>query len=197
MTITPVDRVEELIKIPLVNKAFTFASAAHAAVNQKRKYSGAPYIVHPVEVCALVSSVDDHTPEMLAAALLHDVVEDTAITPEIIEAMFGKVVMNLVHWLTDVSVVWKDGKKSKVEGNRATRKAMDREHTHMAPKAAQTIKVADLIANTRDITEADPNFAVVYMKEKRLLLEGMNADKKLMDEAWKLINDWETRNVKS
>lgn len=196
MTNTPADRVEELIKIPLVNKAFTFASAAHTAVNQKRKYSGLPYIVHPVEVCAYVSSVDDHTPEMLAAALLHDVVEDTAISHEIIEAMFGKVVMNLVHWLTDVSVVWKDGKKSKVEGNRSTRKAMDRAHTHSAPKAAQTIKVADLIANTKDITEADPNFAVVYMKEKRLLLEGMNADKKLMDEAWKLVHEWESRNVK-
>jgi len=194
MTDTPLSRVEKLIDIPLVGKAFTFASAAHAAVGQTRKYSGAPYIVHPVEVCAIVSSVEDHTKEMLAAALLHDTVEDTAVSLELIEAHFGSVVMNLVYWLTDVSVVWKDGKKTKVEGNRAARKEMDRRHTQMAPTAAQTIKVADLIANTRDITESDPSFAKVYMKEKRLLLEGMSANQKLMDEAWKLIHDWEKEN---
>jgi len=180
---TPIDRVAKLIEIPIVNKAFTYASAAHAAVGQVRKYSGAPYIVHPVEVCAIVSSVPDHTPEMLAAALLHDVVEDTEVTIEQIEAMFGPVVMNHVSWLTDIS------KKS--DGNRATRKEIDRLHTHAAPKQSQTIKCADLIANTRDITEADPNFGVVYMKEKRLILEGMNADETLMGHAWKLVTDWE------
>lgn len=185
---TPVNQVESLIKIPLVNKAFTFASAAHAAVGQRRKYSGAPYIVHPVEVCAIVSSVD-HTPEMLAAALLHDVVEDTEVTIELIEAMFGKVVMNHVSWLTDIS---KPG-----DGNRATRKAIDRAHTVMAPKQSQTIKCADLISNTRDICEADPKFAVVYMKEKRLMLESMNADEKLMAECWKLVTDWEERTRES
>jgi (p)ppGpp synthase/HD superfamily hydrolase len=180
---TPANRVEQLIEIPLVNKAFVFASAAHAAIGQKRKYSGAPYIVHPVEVCALVSSVEDHTKEMLAGALLHDVVEDTDISIELIEAMFGLTVANHVSWLTDIS---KPG-----DGNRETRKRIDREHTWLAPKQSQTIKVADLIANTRDICEADPNFAKVYMKEKRLLLEGMNADEMLMKQAWKLIEGWE------
>lgn len=185
MTNTPVDRTEELIKIPLVNKAFTFASAAHAAVGQTRKHSGAPYIVHPVEVCAIVSTVEDHTPEMLAAALLHDTVEDTEVSHELIEAMFGKVVMNHVHWLTDIS------KKS--DGNRKTRKAIDRAHTHAAPRQAQTIKVADLIANMRDIGEQDPHFAVVFMKEKRLLLEGMNADEKLMKAAWEILHEYEEK----
>ena len=91
--------------------------------------------------------------------------------------------------LTDIS--------KKTDGNRETRKAIDRQHTHMAPKQSQTIKVADLIANTKDICQADESFAVVYMREKRLLLEGMDADKKLMDYAWKLITDWEeSQNVK-
>lgn len=180
---TAVDRVEELIKIPLVNKAFVFASAAHAAVGQKRKFSGEPYIVHPVEVCALVSSVEDHTPEMLAAALLHDVVEDTEVTIELIQAMFGTIVALHVNGLTDIS--------KPEDGNRAHRKAIDREHTLSQAYQTQTIKVADLIANTRDITEQDPHFAVVYMKEKRLMLEGMNADEGLMKEAWKLVTDFE------
>jgi (p)ppGpp synthase/HD superfamily hydrolase len=182
------DRFVNLITMPIVNKAFVFASAAHAAVGQTRKYSGAPYIVHPVEVCVLVSMVE-HTPEMLAGALLHDTVEDTQVTLELIQAHFGPVVMNHVSWLTDIS------KKS--DGNRATRKEIDRKHTHMAPKQSQTIKCADLIANTKDICQADPDFAKVYMKEKRLLLEGMDADKTLMDYAWKLINDWEVQNGKA
>jgi (p)ppGpp synthase/HD superfamily hydrolase len=176
------ERITKLIEIPIVNKAFVFASAAHSAVGQTRKYSGAPYIVHPVEVCVMVSMVD-HTPEMLAAALLHDTVEDTQVTLDLIEAHFGPVVMNHVSWLTDIS--------QKSDGNRETRKAIDRKHTHMAPKQAQTIKVADLIANTKDICQADPGFAKTYMKEKRLLLEGMDADKTLMDYAWKLILTWE------
>ena len=180
------DRFSTLINIPIVGKAFTFASAAHAAVGQTRKYSGAPYIVHPVEVCVLVAMTDDHTPEMLAGALLHDTVEDTQVTLELIQAHFGPVVMNHVSWLTDIS--------KKTDGNRATRKAIGRKHTHMAPKQSQTIKCADLIANTKDICQADPDFAKVYMKEKRLLLEGMDADKKLMDYAWKLITDWEAQN---
>lgn len=179
---THVEKLEQLVEIPLVHKAFVYAAAAHAAVGQKRKYSGEPYIVHPVEVCSRVSEID-HTKEMLAAALLHDVVEDTEVSIEEIERMFGITVANLVSWLTDIS---KPG-----DGNRAMRKAMDRAHTQAAPFAAQTIKLADLIANTRDITEADKSFAKVYMAEKRAMLEGMKGDKILMAEAWSLVEAWE------
>ena len=64
---------------PLVIKADTFADLSHSG--QVRKYTGEPYIVHPREVATLVSTVA-HTPEMLAAALLHDVVEDTPATTQ-------------------------------------------------------------------------------------------------------------------
>ena len=183
MEIKYADQMVTLTTIPLINKAFTFASAAHAAVGQVRKYSGEPYIVHPVEVACRVTEAKDWTNEMVAAALLHDVVEDTDVTIDLIDKMFNPVVMNHVSWLTDIS------KGS--SANRAARKKMDREHTWAAPKQSQTIKVCDLIANTRDITSADPNFAVVYMKEKRLLLEGMNADEGLMQQAWALIHEFE------
>ena len=176
------EQFEKLINIPIVAKAFTFASAAHAAVGQNRKYSGKDYIVHPVEVACIVSTVE-HTPEMIAAALLHDTVEDTQITIEMIEMHFGLVVANHVSWLTDIS---KPG-----DGNRAIRKRIDREHTWLAPKQSQTIKAADLIANTKDIIYADPHFAKVYMKEKRQILEGMNADETLMKQAWQNVLDFE------
>jgi len=59
------------------------------------------------------------------------------------------------------------------DGNRAVRKARDREHTAAAPAEAQTIKLADLISNSRSIMAHDPAFAKTYLEEKRLLLAVM------------------------
>ena len=141
-----------------------FATAAHAAVGQLRKYTNEPYIVHPAEVVSIVRSVP-HTEAMLAAAWLHDVVEDTGVTIETVRAEFGEEVADLVSWLTDVS--------RPEDGNRAHRKARDREHTAAAPAEAQTVKLADLISNTRSIMAHDPKFAVTYLEEKRALLAVM------------------------
>lgn len=144
-------------------RARVFATAAHAAVGQQRKYTKEPYIVHPTEVATIVMTVPGATDEMIAAAYLHDVVEDTGVTIEDVAAEFGEEVAELVGWLTDVS--------GPEDGNRASRKAKDREHTASAPAAAQTVKLADLISNSASILAHDPNFAVTYLKEKRLLLE--------------------------
>ena len=141
-----------------------FATAAHAAVGQLRKYTNEPYIVHPAEVVSIVRSVP-HTEAMLAAAWLHDVVEDTGVTIETVRAEFGTEVADLVSWLTDVS--------RPEDGNRAHRKARDREHTAAAPAEAQTVKLADMISNTRSIMAHDPKFAVTYLEEKRALLAVM------------------------
>lgn len=146
----------------IVEKARTFAVAAHAAAAQLRKYTNEPYIVHPREVAQIVGTVP-HSYEMLAAAWLHDVVEDTGVTIEVIREEFGADIAELVGWLTDVS--------RPEQGNRATRKAIDRAHTAMAPKDAQTIKLADIISNCTSIKEHDAEFAKVYFEEKRLLLE--------------------------
>jgi (p)ppGpp synthase/HD superfamily hydrolase len=146
----------------LILLARTFASRAHRG--QVRKYTGEPYINHPVEVADIVRR-HNGSPEMIAAALLHDVVEDTDVTLDDIRREFGEAVANLVEDLTDVS--------RPDDGNRATRKAMDREHTARASAAAMVIKAADLISNTSSIVEHDPNFAKVYLKEKRALLDVM------------------------
>jgi (p)ppGpp synthase/HD superfamily hydrolase len=154
-------------------RARTFAIAAHAAVGQLRKYTHEPYWVHPAEVVSIVRSVP-HTEAMLAAAWLHDVVEDTGVTIETVRAEFGAEVADLVSWLTDVS--------RPEDGNRAHRKARDREHTAAAPAEAQTIKLADLISNTRSIMAHDPKFAVTYLEEKRALLAVMTrGDATLME----------------
>jgi (p)ppGpp synthase/HD superfamily hydrolase len=148
----------------LETRARVFATAAHAAVGQLRKYTFEPYIVHPEEVAGLVKEYGG-TPEMIAAAWLHDTVEDTGVTSELIRAEFGDHVADLVGWLTDVS--------RPDHGNRANRKAVDRAHTAAAPAEAQTIKLCDLIANTRSIVAHDEKFARVYLVEKRELLEVM------------------------
>lgn len=146
----------------IVEQAKEFAMSAHNAAQQVRKYTNEPYWVHPAEVAAIVASVP-HTDSMLAAAWLHDTVEDTAVTIEDVTREFGKEVANLVAWLTDVS--------QPHDGNRAHRKQLDRVHIAQAPAEVHTIKLADLISNTKSIVEHDPEFAKVYLEEKRLLLE--------------------------
>jgi (p)ppGpp synthase/HD superfamily hydrolase len=168
----------ELAGMNVVRKAQVYAMAAHAAVGQRRKYTNEPYIVHPAEVAKIVAGVPGSTPDMVAAAWLHDVVEDTGCTYNDIHMGFGTDIATLVGWLTDVS--------KPEDGPRWYRKKMDREHTAAAPAEAQTIKLADLISNTKSIMAHDPKFAKVYLEEKRLLLDVMTrGDAGLMAEARK------------
>ena len=170
----------ELSGMDIVRKAQVYAMAAHAAVGQKRKYTGEPYIVHPAEVASIVANVEGATYDMIAAAWLHDVIEDTGCTFTDVHMAFGIDIATMVNWLTDVS---KPG-----DGNRATRKAIDRAHTAEAPAEVQTIKLADLISNSRSIMAHDPEFARVYLEEKRLLLEVLTkGDRELHAEASKYV----------
>ena len=163
----------------MVERARVFATAAHAAVGQVRKYTFEPYIVHPAEVASIVATVL-HTDVMVAAAYLHDTVEDTGVTIVDITREFGHEVAALVSWLTDVS--------RPEDGNRAVRKARDREHTAQAPAEAQTVKLADLIANSRSILAHDPEFARVFLAEKRMLLEVLTrGDAELMAQARRIV----------
>jgi len=158
--------------------AQVFATAAHAAVEQKRKYTGEDYIVHPAEVASIVASFGG-TEAQICAAWLHDTVEDTGVTLDDIRNIFGTEIAELVGWLTDVS--------KPEDGNRKVRKRIDKEHTKQAPAEAQFVKCADLISNTKSITEYDPGFAVTYLQEKQNTLDIMHkiADTPILAEAWK------------
>jgi (p)ppGpp synthase/HD superfamily hydrolase len=163
----------------LEEKAKAFATKCHEDVKQVRKYTGEPYINHPAAVVEIVRSVP-HTEAMLCAAWLHDTVEDTNATIGDIEREFGAEIAELVESLTDVSKT--------TDGNRKIRKAIDREHIAKASPQAKTIKLADLIDNTKTIVAFDPEFAKVYLAEKRLLLEVLgDGDKTLFDLAMKQI----------
>ncbi len=159
----------------LINRAIHFATEAHQRIDHSRKYSGQPYTVHLDQVAKIVASVTDDE-EMVAAAWLHDAVEDTSATLNDIEREFGSSVAQLVRELTDVS---KPG-----DGNRSVRKAIDREHLAQSSARAQTIKLADLIDNCKDITKHDSRFARVYLNEMEPLLGVLTeADKGLMRRA--------------
>ena len=170
----------------LVVLADAFAAAAHAAVGQVRKYDKQPYINHPREVrlILLEFATDGVTPEQEAAALLHDVVEDTGVTIELVQGTFGDGVADLVSDLTDVS--------KPEDGNRKARKQKDLEHTASASTRAKSIKACDLISNTRSIVQHDPDFARVYLKEKRNLLAVMSdADPGILKLAYETLNEAE------
>src|ERR671938_1151402 len=82
----------------LLNRAYVYAMKAHG--NQKRA-SGAPYFSHPLEVAAILTDLklDDAT---IAAALLHDTIEDTDATKSEIDALFGHEIGALVEGLTKI-----------------------------------------------------------------------------------------------
>jgi (p)ppGpp synthase/HD superfamily hydrolase len=155
-------------------RALDFATSAHAG--QTRKYTGEPYIVHPIAVEAIVRDVPGASVEMSCAALLHDVVEDCGVTVAELRQKFGRQVADLVWWLTDCV--------PKEAGNRAVRKAMERTRVSFAPPEAQTIKLADLIDNTLTIRAHDPDFWKVYRREKQTLLYVLiNGDQALWQRA--------------
>ena len=77
----------------ILERAICFAAAAHAGA--KRKGSDTPYILHPLEAAAIAGTMTS-VPEILAAAVLHDVVEDTPVTAEELRTAFGDRVAELV-----------------------------------------------------------------------------------------------------
>ncbi|KQX15911.1 bifunctional (p)ppGpp synthetase/guanosine-3',5'-bis(diphosphate) 3'-pyrophosphohydrolase [Flavobacterium sp. Root420] len=97
-TLTPADK-------KLIRKAFDVAVDAH---KEQRRKSGEAYIFHPIAVAKIVASEIGLGATSIAAALLHDVVEDTPMTVEDIERLFNPKVAQLVEGLTKISLVQKD-----------------------------------------------------------------------------------------
>ena len=106
-------------KNELLNKAIAFASRAHNG--QKRKLAGSPYILHPIEAAAIVSSITTDQ-EILAAIVLHDTIEDCDVSPDEIKEVFGSRVCSLVLHETEDKMrgippqdTWDTRKKSSLE----------------------------------------------------------------------------------
>ena len=160
----------------MIHEALVYAMMAHRSIGQKRNYTGEPYVVHPVEVMGLLLA---HTtgrflkPPVLAAALLHDVVEDTFVTIEDIMDQFGTDVARYVNGLTDKYSNGYADETGRIL-NRAERSAREAKRLWCECEIIQTIKCADLISNTRSIVAHDSGFAKTYLPEKRLILSGLH-----------------------
>lgn len=170
----------------VINKARLIAKTAHAAINQKRKYTGNDYIVHPAEVVYILNRNGIADKETLAAAWLHDVVEDTGITLSFIKHNVSEEVSKVVEMVTDIS--------KPEDGNRKARKLIDREHYLTADSRGKNVKLADCLSNGMDIEKNDRNFSVVYFKEIKLLLPYLKGgDKVLYNKVKNMIKDYENR----
>jgi GTP diphosphokinase / guanosine-3',5'-bis(diphosphate) 3'-diphosphatase len=143
-----------------IGRARAFAIRAHGA--QMRKYSEQPYVVHLDGVVRILQSFGITAPPLLAAAYLHDTVEDTDASIEDILKAFGEEIAELVYWLTDAE-----------QGKRKVRKLMSAWRLGRAPFNAKLIKLADFIDNTQDICRHDRHFAPVYLREKAKILAMM------------------------
>lgn len=131
-------------QISLILKATQFASKKH--LTQTRKDGITPYINHPVEVATLLWNEGDvRVPGVIAAALLHDTIEDTETTVEELESHFG---IEVTRWVQEVS----DDKTLPKE----ERKRMQIIHAPTASRGAKQIKLADKICNVRDLVNRPP-----------------------------------------
>lgn len=151
----------------------SFADKAHG--DQTRKYTPERYIVHPVRVMELCRQ-HHQTLAVLCAALLHDILEDTPVSRQEIYSFLIQCMptdeahqtIELVVELTDVYT-----KQNYPAWNRKKRRAAEAQRIAHTSADAQTIKYADIIDNCREIVQHDPDFARVFLRECRALLDVM------------------------
>ena len=133
------------MEISLLLKALHFAADKHR--DQRRKdVHASPYINHPITVAQILSrvgGVDDA--EILAAAVLHDTVEDTETTFEELELEFGGRVAGIVGEVTDDKTL-----------SKAERKRLQIEHARHISEEGALVKIADKISNVQDVTNNPP-----------------------------------------
>jgi GTP diphosphokinase / guanosine-3',5'-bis(diphosphate) 3'-diphosphatase len=131
--------------LPLFIRALEFASRKHST--QRRKDADAsPYINHPialVSILAVEAGITDS--DVLCAALLHDTIEDTATTRHELVSEFGEAIAGIVGEVTDDKSLEKQ-----------QRKRLQIEHAHSLTPAAGLVKLADKIANLRDVASSPP-----------------------------------------
>lgn len=127
----------------MIDKAVEFAARAHEG--QFRKGTGRPYIVHPLEVKDIVSTMTEDE-EVISAAVLHDTIEDCeGVTQRILAQEFSERVARIVAQESeDKSLSWMERKRSTIE------------HLRNAPREVQMVGLADKLSNIRDIDRDYP-----------------------------------------
>ncbi len=125
----------------LLDKAILFATKAHKDVERRGK--GFPYIAHPLEAMSIVATMTNDQ-ELLAAACLHDVIEDTDYTYEDIKKEFGERIADLVQAESDVVIPNKNAADSWIE-----RKQIAMDHLASSSREVQMVALGDKLSNMR------------------------------------------------
>ncbi|MDZ4832979.1 MAG: HD domain-containing protein [Candidatus Melainabacteria bacterium] len=155
----------ELSELGVIFDALSYASKMHAT--QRRKDNkDTPYINHPIDVARMLVTIGGITDSnTLAAAILHDTVEDTEATAESIEELFGAAIRDLVLECSDDKSLPKEERK-RLQVVNASHKS----------QAAKCIKLADKISNVRDISDSPPAFWTVQRMQEYLVWAGKVVD---------------------
>jgi len=149
--------------------AVQYAALKHAS--QVRKYTGKPYITHPMRVMCRVMLLPGTTEEMVMAAISHDLIEDCGVTVPELHGIFGARVAKYVEELTNPS-------KGRPDLNRAAKKQLDREHLKTVSQEAKWIKLIDRADNLSEMSGAPLDFIKLYCQESRLLVEALMPQEK-------------------
>lgn len=135
----------------LFSRALIFATTCHAEAGQLRKFTGEPYIVHPIDVAMTLTRFGITDDATLAAAVLHDVVEDTDADIENVRRLFGGEVSVLVDQVTNRP------------GENFTQRLI---RLGSADWRAQAIKCADIVSNCTGLPALSPEWAMTYIPKK-------------------------------
>lgn len=127
-----------------IEKAVAFATKAHAG--QYRKGTDRPYILHPIETMAIITRLVRYDEDLIAAAVLHDVVEDTSVTLNRLEKEFGPRVSGLV-----VSVTEDKMRKMPPEATWRARKWQTIFNLRKANRETKALVLADNLSNLREL----------------------------------------------
>lgn len=146
------------INTDLLDRAIIFAVKAHAGTERRGK--GFPYIVHPMEAVEIVATITPDQ-ELLAAAALHDVVEDTDVSVDEIRAEFGDRIASLVAAESDT---FEDGVSEEDSWHARKRAAIDRlaNASHDAKIVALGDKLSNMRAIARDWSEQGDSFWNIF-----------------------------------
>jgi myo-inositol-1(or 4)-monophosphatase len=148
----------------LLDRAIVFAVHAHAGTERRGK--GFPYIVHPLEAVEIVATITPDQ-ELLAAAALHDVVEDTDVTVDELREAFGERVAALVASESDVVI---EGMSE--EDSWHTRKQIAIDRLAAASHEAKIVALGDKLSNMRAIArdyamQGDSLWDLFHVKDKK------------------------------
>jgi (p)ppGpp synthase/HD superfamily hydrolase len=148
----------------MILKARGFALGAHAGMGQVRKFTGEPYYNHPFRAAEMAEAYGCDW-EVICGCYLHDTVEDTGVTIELIHQEFGSRVAQIVNGVTNVAT-----RENSPGLNRADRFALNLAHLKEQGHGSKEVRLFDVFDNLRDAEKVDAKFANLLVAEKPIVV---------------------------